>query len=128
MSIDRILSKDIYTLLWECKESMMLMPLWKEGRNDQEMLGNCNKQLKVIQTLLESLRKTPKIGDKMYWIIYCTYLCDLDPDQDGIDAILMEIANQYEAISRATYFRLRDKAIAEIKRNIDFLIKFQIDV
>jgi len=104
----------------------MLLPLWQEEQTNQEMLSNCTKQLKFLQTLLESLRKTPRIGEKMYWIIYCTYLCDLDPAQDGIDAILMEIANQYEVISRTTYFRLRYKAIAEIKKNIDFLIKFQI--
>ena len=124
--MDSILSKDIYTLLWECKEARMLLPLWQEEQTNQEMLSNCTKQLKFLQTLLESLRKTPRIGEKMYWIIYCTYLCDLDPAQDGIDAILMEIANQYEVISRTTYFRLRYKAIAEIKKNIDFLIKFQI--
>jgi len=104
------------------------MPLWQEEQIDQEMLNNCNKRLKVVQNLVESLKKTPRIGKKMYWIIYCTYLSDLDLSQDGVDAILMEIARQYKPIPRTTYFRLKDKAIAELERKIDFLIRYKRDI
>ena len=123
MGMDNILNKDIFTLLWEYKEAMILIPLWQDGQADQEMLGNCNKQLKTIQALVESLRKIPRIGEKMYWIIHCTYLSDLDTAEDGIDAILEDIAQRFEPIPRTTCFRLKDKAIAELERKIDFLIK-----
>ena len=127
MGMDNILSKDIYTLLWEYREAMILMPLWQERQVDQERLGNCNQLLKAIQTLVESLRKTPRIGEKMYWIIYCTYLSDLDPAQDGIEAILKDIAQQFEYIPRTTYFRLKDKAITELERKLVFLMNRKKD-
>jgi len=59
--------------------------------------------------LVEALRNNKRIGEKLYWIVYTTYMTNRQPGD--VDEILSDIAIKHEYIPRRTYFRLRSRAI-----------------
>ena len=69
----------------------------------------CKEQMNLIKTLVEKLWERRLLGEKMYWIIYSTYMTEHQPGD--VDDILNEIATQYQRIPRRTYFRLRKRAL-----------------
>jgi hypothetical protein len=73
------------------------------------ILRACAEQMHFTQALLDVLRNSSPVGEKLYWVIYITYMTDRQPGD--VYEILGEIANSHEAISRRTYFRLKGLAI-----------------
>ena len=75
----------------------------------QESLQVCMEQMRFTQELAQTLRNNKLLGEKLYWIIYASYLTARQPGD--VDEILSEIAMKHEHIPRSTYFRLRERAI-----------------
>jgi len=76
---------------------------------NQGILRAYSEQLCLTEELVASLRNNKRFGDKLYWIIYITYLSNRQPGD--VEEILAEIAKNHEPIPRRTYFRLRARAI-----------------
>jgi len=72
-------------------------------------LRTCMKQINLTQELVSTLRNNKLLGEKLYWIIYSSYMTDKQPCD--VDEILSGIAQKHEYIPRRTYFRLRARAI-----------------
>ena len=69
----------------------------------------CTEQLRLTQEIVEMLRKNKRLGEKLYWVIYATYMTT---QQSGnIYEILEHIAKKHEYIPRSTYFRIKGRAI-----------------
>ncbi|MCL2047433.1 MAG: hypothetical protein FWG87_01785 [Defluviitaleaceae bacterium] len=72
-------------------------------------LPACIEQLRLTQEIVERLRHNKRLGEKLYWVIYATYMTT---QQSGnIYEILEHIAKNHEYIPRSTYFRLKGQAI-----------------
>jgi len=72
-------------------------------------LSACVEQMNFTQELAETLRSNRLLGEKLYWIIYASYLTDRQPVDVG--EILDHIAEKHGHIPRSTYFRLKGRAI-----------------
>jgi len=77
--------------------------------NESKFLLDCLERINQTQKIVECLKNHKRLGDKMYWIIYATFMTEKQP----IDMyeILSIIADKYEAIPRRTYFRLKKCAL-----------------
>jgi len=75
----------------------------------QKALDACMEQMRFTQELAQTLRSNRLLGEKLYWIIYASYLTDRQPIDVG--EILDYIAQEHESIPRRTYFRLKVRAI-----------------
>ena len=73
------------------------------------ILRACADQMRYTRELVEALRSNKLLGEKLYWIIYATYMTDKQPID--IDEILDYIAKNHQPVPRRTYFRLRGRAI-----------------
>ena len=73
------------------------------------LLLACAEQMRYTQELVEVLRSNKLLGEKLYWIIYATYMTDKQPID--IDEILDYITKNHQPVPRRTYFRLRGRAI-----------------
>ena len=69
----------------------------------------CVEQIKLTRELIESLKSDERLGVKLYWVIFATFMTDKQPLD--IDEILAVIDAKYEHIPRRTYFRLKKRAI-----------------
>ena len=68
--------------------------------------------LKIVDRAMELLQMKHQDGEWYYWILYLTYLAPkkLPTTED----ILYELEKQKIFISRASYYRLRDRAISQL--------------
>lgn len=80
-------------------------------------LQACVEQMNFTQELAQTLRNNKLLGEKLYWIIYVSYLTDRQ--MGDIDEILDHIAQNHEHIPRSTYFRLRTRAINMMDARLD---------
>jgi len=69
---------------------------------------DCTEHIRITQDLVNLLRNK-RLGEKQYWVVYTTYMTDLQPG--CVDEILANIAKEYGTIPRRTYFRLKAHAI-----------------
>jgi len=68
-----------------------------------------NQMLTLLGNAVEMLRTRHKNGEAYYWILYYTYL---SPQKlDNVTEIMEQLQPHIRDISRATYFRKRDKAV-----------------
>lgn len=74
-----------------------------------DVLDVCEKQLNLVNELMEILRGHKLFGDKLYWVIFCTYMTERQPHDTG--EILTDIESNCEYIPRSSYFRYRARAI-----------------
>jgi hypothetical protein len=81
----------------------------KITRASQKVSQAYAEQICFTEELVELLRSNKRLGEKFYWIIYASYMTERQPD--NVDEILEEIAQNYKAVSRRTYFRLKGRAI-----------------
>jgi len=72
-------------------------------------LKACEEQIRLTHEIVNALRRNKLLGEKLYWIIYVSYMTDREPHD--IEEILFGIAQKYEYIPRRTYFRLKSRAI-----------------
>jgi hypothetical protein len=84
-------------------------------------LKACIEQMCLIQTLIDVVRSEKLLGEKLYWIIYVSYMTEKQPSD--VDEILSVIAQKYKHIPRRTYFRLKGRAI----KIMDNLLKEQLN-
>ena len=75
----------------------------------ESALEACVEQMRFTQELTQTLRTNKLLGEKLYWIVYASYLTDKQPGD--IEDILSFIAEKHKHIPRRTYFRLRGRAI-----------------
>ena len=75
----------------------------------QKALEPCIEQICLTHELVATLQSNRRVGEKLYWIIFASYLTDRQPCD--VEEILSDIARLYEAIPRRTYFRLKARAI-----------------
>jgi len=80
-------------------------------------LQACVEQMNFTQELAQTLRNNKLLGEKLYWIIYTSYLTE--KQMGDIDEILEHIAQNHEHIPRSTYFRLRTRAINMMDDRLD---------
>ena len=76
------------------------------GKNE---LSACVEQMNFTKELTTRLRSNKLLGEKLYWVIYASYLTERQPGDVG--EILAVIAQNFEHIPRRTYFRLKKRAI-----------------
>ena len=68
-----------------------------------------NKMLKLVDSAVDLLRTKHKNGEAYYWILYYTYLI---PQQfESTNDIIEQLQPHIRDISRATYYRRREKAV-----------------
>lgn len=71
-----------------------------------------NKMLKLVDSAVDLLRTKHKNGEAYYWILYYTYLI---PQQfESTNDIIEQLQPHIRDISRATYYRRREKAVAAL--------------
>ena len=77
-----------------------------------ESMNKSRNMLKIIDRAMELLQMKHQDGEWYYWILYLTYLAPkkLPTTED----ILYELEKQKIFISRASYYRLRDRAISQL--------------
>jgi len=78
------------------------------GSNNKPLVA-CMEQIRLTTGLVETLKNEKRIGVKLYWVIFATFMTDKQPLD--IDEILADIAAKYEHIPRRTYFRLKKRAV-----------------
>ena len=83
----------------------------------QKALESCMEQMKFTQELAQTLRNNKLLGEKLYWIVYASYLTDKQPID--VDEILSEIAKNHGHIPRRSYFRLRGRAIQMLDERLE---------
>lgn len=69
----------------------------------------CTEQICFTRDIVEKLRNHKLLGEKLFWIIYSSYMTNNQPD--SVDEILSDIAQKYKPIPRRSYFRLKERAI-----------------
>ena len=81
------------------------------GTSEKALLA-CTEQIRITQELAQTLRLwgNKQLGEKLYWIIYVSYLTEQQPT--NIEKTLTDIAAMYEHIPRRTLFRLKGRAIS----------------
>ena len=84
-------------------------------------LSAYQKQICFTDELVAALKGNKRFGDKLYWIIYITYMSNRQPCD--VAEILSDIAQKHVDIPRRTYFRLRKRAIAIMDSRLTELMK-----
>ena len=79
---------------------------------ENKVVQICKEQLRFTNEIVEMLRSNKLLGEKLYWIIYVSYMTERQPG--NIEDILAGIAQKYGHIPRRTYFRLKRRAIKMI--------------
>ena len=92
---------------------------------DNRALQDCVKQICFIQELVQTLRDNKLLGEKLYWIIYASYMTK--QQMGDVEEILSYIAHKYEHIPRRTYFRLKGRAIQMLDKQLSELTVKDID-
>lgn len=72
-------------------------------------LSAYKKQLHFTDELVATFKGNKRFGDKLYWVIYITYMSS--PQPSDVEEIIFDIAQKCERIPRRTYFWLRSRAI-----------------
>jgi len=80
-------------------------------------LQTCVEQIRFTHELALSLRNNKLLGEKLYWIIYASYMTDRQPGD--VEEILSDIAQKHRRIPRSTYFRLRERAIRMMDKRLN---------
>ena len=75
-----------------------------------QSVKDCERSLAFIRDLVEQLLDQKRVGDKLYWVIYITYMTEQQP-KDVYEA-LEKVTEAHEEIPRSSYFRLRKQALA----------------
>jgi hypothetical protein len=89
--------------------------VWRKAALESTtVIGNnalqaCEDQIRFTHEIVNALRSNKLLGEKLYWIIYISYMTDREPH--NIEEILSGIAQKHEYIPRRTYFRLKSRAI-----------------
>ena len=86
-----------------------------------QALQDCAEQISFTHQLVHSLRSNKRLGDKLYWVIFTTYMTD--HRTESVNDILAHIAKIHTPIPRSTYFRLRNRAVSILNVNIDHIKK-----
>ncbi|MCL2620167.1 MAG: hypothetical protein FWD97_04445 [Defluviitaleaceae bacterium] len=82
-------------------------------------LGAYERQINFTKELIEVLLNNKKLGKKLYWIIYLTYMTKRQPE--GIEEILENISEKIGRIPRSSYFRLRKRALEILDNHLSEL-------
>jgi len=72
-------------------------------------LQTCVAQIDFTQAMVQTLQDNRRLGNKMYRIIFVTYMTERQPMDIG--EMLAEIAKGQAYIPRRTYFRLKKCAL-----------------
>ena len=83
-------------------------------------LGAYERQINFTKELTEMLLNDKKLGKKLYWIIYSTYMTKRQPE--GIEEILENISEKIGCIPRSSYFRLRGRALEILNNHLSELL------
>ena len=81
-----------------------------------EDFQSCVKNIEFVKEAVQKLRNHRLLGDKLYWIIYITYMTEKQPKENA--EILLSVAEKCGVIPRSSYFRLRNQAIDMIDREL----------
>jgi hypothetical protein len=84
-------------------------------------LQACLERIHATHELVLMLRRNNRLGEKLYWIIYVSYMTDRQPGD--VVEILDELAQKHGRIPRSTYFRLRERAIKLLDVYIEEMIE-----
>jgi len=90
----------------------------------ESALAACTEQMRFTKELTQTLRTHKLLGEKLYWIVYASYLTDKQPGD--IEDILSFIAEKHEPIPRRTYFRLRGRAIQMLDTRLDEMAEMKL--
>ena len=90
----------------------------------REALRACEEQISFTQALVDVLRNNGPTGEKLYRVIYATYMTDRQ--LGDVDEILDHIANSHEPLPRRTYFRLKGLAIGILDNHLEGMSKGSI--
>ncbi len=71
-----------------------------------------NQMLTLLSNAVDLLRTRHKSGETYYWVLYYTFL---SPQQlDNVNEIIEQLQPHIRDISRATYYRKRERAVAAL--------------
>lgn len=77
--------------------------------NHARCIERSNQMLKLLNNAVEILRTRHKSGENYYWVLYYTFL---SPQQmDNVNEIIEQLQPHIRDISRATYYRKRERAV-----------------
>ena len=77
-----------------------------------QCIERSHKMLKLLDNAVELLRTRHKNGEAYYWLLYYSYL---SPQQyQNTEEIIEQLQPHIRDISRATYFRKQEKAVAAL--------------
>jgi len=104
-------------LLQEYRSALLRKTLLEAvpGMSDKD-LDNCVEQVNLTQEIVQDLRNNRLLGEKLYWVIYASYLTERQPID--VDEILDYIAKEYERIPRRTFFRMRGRALQTLEARL----------
>ena len=80
-------------------------------------LNDCKQRIAFTQELVDALRNNRRAGNRLYWVIFATYMTTTKPSD--IDAVLSNIEAKYETIPRRTYFWLKKRAISILDKHLE---------
>ena len=90
----------------------------------QQALYACINKIQFTQELVEILRNNKLLGEKLYWIIYASFMTGRQPG--NVDEILLNIAQKHGHIPRRTYFRLKNRAIRMMDDRLDEMARMNL--
>lgn len=80
--------------------------------NYARCIERSNQMLKLLDNAVNILRTRHKSGEIYYWLLYHTFL---SPQQlDNVNEIIEQLQPHIRDISRATYYRKREQAVAAL--------------
>lgn len=80
--------------------------------NYARCIERSNQMLKLLDNAVNILRTRHKSGETYYWLLYHTFL---SPQQlDNVNEIIEQLQPHIRDISRATYYRKREQAVAAL--------------
>lgn len=80
-----------------------------EIEHQAQCIERSHKMLTLMESAVNLLRARHKNGEEYYWILYYSYL---SPRQlPNVDEIVTQLCPHIRDISRATYYRKREKAV-----------------
>lgn len=77
-----------------------------------ESMNKSRNMLKMIDKAVELLRMKHQEGEELYWILYLSYLSA--KKLNSVEDILDELEKQKVFISRASFYRMRSRAISQL--------------
>jgi hypothetical protein len=84
---------------------------------EQSNLSDCEEKMRFIEELVEELRDGTSLGEKLYRVIFFTYMTKKQPGD--VNEILSELNKNHKRIPRSTYFRLRGCAIDFLAQRLE---------